>query len=154
MGGKQNFGKRRNNKAQNLKKKKMRRAKAIEEEGRKERELKKVCDPDEEDLCKSLRKVSVPIISTTQAVFKAKLREEDQKRVNKDLKSICKDLENMLSHNQEDEKDQECFAEVENLSKNVEELLIGTENYEPGFRFSKWQQKQFLKQIKNKNKDK
>ena len=89
-------------------------------------------------------------ISTSQAIVKNKLK-RDKRRLDKDMSGLCKDLKKLLksSKNSCDEENNEtCFPVIENLSKNVEDLLISNENYEPGFKFTRWQQKKFHKDVR------
>merc|ERR1739838_970262 len=66
-----------------------------------------------------------------------------------DLNGLCKDLENMFKKKTNVmEEEKECFAKVENLAQNIEELTISNENYEPGFRFTRDQQKKFTHKLK------
>ena len=54
-----------------------------------------------------------------------------------------------------DDEEEECLATVENLAKNVNDYLIinETSNNEPGFRFTRWQQRKFHQNVrKHKNK--
>ena len=88
-------------------------------------------------------------ISTSQAIVKNKIN-RDKKRLDRDMSGLCKDLKKMLKSTEkhtEDESDEECVAVVENLSKNIEDLIITNENFEPGFKFTRWQQKKFHQKV-------
>eukprot|EP00090_Calanus_glacialis_P032581 TRINITY_DN53983_c0_g1_i1.p1 TRINITY_DN53983_c0_g1~~TRINITY_DN53983_c0_g1_i1.p1 ORF type:complete len:160 (-),score=48.34 TRINITY_DN53983_c0_g1_i1:97-576(-) len=88
-------------------------------------------------------------ISTSQAIVKNKLK-KDKRRLDSDMSGLCKDLKKMLKSSEKhskDESDEECFPVIENLSRNVEDLLISNENYEPGFKFTRWQQKKFQQKV-------
>ena len=88
-------------------------------------------------------------ISTSQAIVKNKLK-RDKRRLDKDMSGLCKDLKKMLKSSEKhskDESDEECFPVIENLARNVEDLLISNENYEPGFKFTRWQQKKFQQKV-------
>ena len=88
-------------------------------------------------------------------IFRAKhLR--DQKLLNNDVDSICDNFEQLCGGTSEtnnvNNKEEECFAEVENLSKNVNDLFISTDNLQPGFQFSSWQKKKINYRNRRKNK--
>jgi len=90
-------------------------------------------------------------ISTSQAIVKNKLK-KDKKRLDRDMSGLCKGLKKLLNSTEKqskDESDEECVALVENLSRNVEDLVITNENYEPGFKFTRWQQKKFQQKVSN-----
>merc|ERR1739838_941162 len=135
---------RRNNKKQNLRKKK--KTKSYSKESR----TAALNSTQSEDLnqsvnsiCRELRKMN-----TSQVIVKAKLR-RDEKRITKDINGLCKDLEDMFKKKTNVmEEEKECFAKVENLAPNIEELTISNENYEPGFRFTRDQQKKFTHKLK------
>eukprot|EP00092_Neocalanus_flemingeri_P021711 GFUD01023549.1.p1 GENE.GFUD01023549.1~~GFUD01023549.1.p1 ORF type:complete len:160 (-),score=47.93 GFUD01023549.1:596-1075(-) len=133
---------RKRNKVQNLRKKKKGKC-------RKKEKLEDSEDTNVQqkvnDICDEFKK-----ISTSQAIVKNKLK-KDKKRLEKDMGRLCKDLKKMLKSGDKqtkDESDEECVAEVENLSKNIEDLIITNENYEPGFKFTRWQQKKFQLKVR------
>ena len=87
--------------------------------------------------------------------MKAKHR-RDQRLLDRNVKDLCRDLDKMFqkSSNNEAEKEaeeEECFAAVENLSKNINDLIITNENHEPGFRFTRWQQRRFQQMTRKQN---
>ena len=47
------------------------------------------------------------------------------------------------------EDEEEGIATVENLSKNVSDLIISNENNEPGFRYTRWQQRKFMQNVRD-----
>ena len=92
--------------------------------------------------------------ATPQAIVRAKLK-RDQRLLERDMKDLCKDVTKLFktSLGVEDEKEQEeeeHFAEVENLSRNVEDLIISNDNPEPGFHYTRWQQRKFLQKVRDK----
>jgi len=86
--------------------------------------------------------------ASTRDIVRAKQR-RDRKVLDKDLKNLCRTMNSMC--NKEDTKqdeDEECFAEVENLAKNVNDLIISKDNLESGFRFTRWQQRKFHQNVR------
>merc|ERR1712212_89096 len=135
--------KRRNNKKQNLRKRK--KTKFYSKESR----TAALNSTQSEDLnqsvnsiCRERRKMN-----TSQVIVKAKLR-RDEKRITKDINGLCKDLEEMFNKKNNVMEEEECFAKVENLAQTVEDLTISNENFEPGFRFTRDQQKKFTHKLK------
>ena len=66
------------------------------------------------------------------------------------MKDLCKDVKKLFKSGEEtNEEDEEGIASVENLSKNVSDLIISNENNEPGFRYTRWQQRKFLQKVRD-----
>jgi len=136
---------RKSNSVKNMKKKKKQRAKEKTEERATQRDIKHKI----QNICDNFKK-----ISTTQAIVRHKLRNEEN-RLNKDMKSICKGFSKLLETKtldvSEDEK-KEKIAIVEDLSSQVEDLMINRddnpEELRPGFVYTRWQQKKFLEGLK------
>ena len=89
--------------------------------------------------------------ATPQAIVRAKLK-RDQRLLEKEMKDLCKDVKKLFKSSDgtsESKDEEECFAEVENLSKNVSDLIISNENPEPGFHYTRWQQKKFMQRVRD-----
>ena len=87
--------------------------------------------------------------ATPQAIVRAKLK-RDQRLLEKEMKDLCKDVKKLFKSGEEtNEEDEEGFAAVENLSKNVSDLIISNENNEPGFRYTRWQQRKFTQKVRD-----
>lgn len=87
--------------------------------------------------------------ASTRDIVRAKQR-RDRRVLDKDLKNLCKTM-NSMCHKEETKEDEEeeCFAEVEDLAKNVNDLIISNnDNLEPGFRFTRWQQRKFHQNVR------
>jgi len=84
--------------------------------------------------------------ATPRDIVKAK-HMRDKRILNKDIGSICKDFTKMCKQNEElkngdEESDnEECFAVVENLAKNVSDLYISADAHQPGFQLQRWQKR-------------
>jgi len=87
--------------------------------------------------------------ASTRDIVRAK-QKRDRRVLDKDLKDLCKTMNSMCNKKEEtkEEGEEECFAEVENLAKNVSDLLISNDNFEPGFRFTRWQQRKFHQNVR------
>jgi len=95
-------------------------------------------------ICEEFKK-----ISTSQAIVKSKLK-KDKRKLDRDMSLLCKDLKHLntsTAPNDDDCEDKTCFPVIENLSKNVSELLISSDNYVPGFKFTRWQQRKLHKRV-------
>ena len=87
--------------------------------------------------------------ATPQAIVRAKLK-RDQRLLEKEMKDLCKNVNKLFKSSKEtNEEGEEGFAAVENLSKNVSDLIISNENNQPGFRFTRWQQRKFLQNVRD-----
>jgi len=148
------FTKAKRNKDKNLRKKK------------KEKFKRKYRDQaQEEDLCavsnqksdhKSISSLNLEFrklkaTATPRAIVRAKLK-RDQRLLEKDMKDLCKDVNKLFKSSDEtteDKEGEEDFAAVEDLSKNVSDLIISNDNPEPGFQYTKGQQKRFLQKVRD-----
>merc|ERR1712107_933648 len=77
----------------------------------------------------------------------------DNKQFQNNVNDLCDDLDQMCKKHDDDDDDdsdaeEECFAEVETLSRNINDLIISNDNNEPGFRFTLSQQKKFQQNIR------
>jgi len=144
-------GKRKNNKASNLAKKKKLKHKVKENKRNsvKSESTRGDLSRQVSYLCNDLKTVSLKSasLSQTQAVFRAKKLKE-QKNDAKEMNRICKRMKKMLQASSESEEEEEEVAVVENLASNIKDLLIEKEPYEKGFRFSKRQQQSFHDSVK------
>ena len=87
--------------------------------------------------------------ATPQAIVRAKLK-RDQRLLEKEMKDLCKDVKKLFKSSEEtNEEEEEGIAVVENLSKNVSDLIISNENNEPGFRYTRWQQRKFMQNVRD-----
>ena len=138
-----------NNKEKNLKKKKkLKHKKKIIGKGETKHyshnQFKKSLDI----LCSQMTKLNQT--ATPRDIVKAK-HMRDERLLNRDIGSICKDFtkmckQNQESKNQETESDtEECFAAVENLSRNVSDLYISADTHQPGFKLQRWQKRKIKK---------
>ena len=99
-------------------------------------------------LCEEFSKLNHT--ASTRDIVRAKLR-RDRRSLDKDLKDLCKTMNSMCNKDEtkeEEEEEEECFAEVENLAKNVNDLIISNDSFEPGFRFTRWQQRKFHQNVR------
>ena len=98
-------------------------------------------------LCEEFSKLNHT--ASTRDIVRAKLR-RDRRSLDKDLKDLCKTMNSMCNNKAETKEDgeEECFAEVENLAKNVNDLIISNDSFEPGFRFTRWQQRKFHQNVR------
>ena len=86
--------------------------------------------------------------ASTRDIVRAK-QKRDRRVLDKDLKDLCKTMNSMCNKEEtKEDGDEECFAEVENLAKNVNDLIISNDNFEPGFRFTRWQQRKFHQNVR------
>jgi len=142
---------RKGNKARNLKRKKKNKAK-----NKKENESVAMNEKQFEynmmSMCKEFKKVC-----TSKAIVANKLHREKRKH-DRDMSELCKDLKYLLKSNLKSDNvissadaDSEdvTYPVVEDLSKNVQDLIISNENFEQGFRFTRWQQKKFFQRIRD-----
>ena len=136
---------RKSNKEKNLKKKKKAKFKS------KDKSYNEKCQDSEKavnSLCYEFQKLNKSKVASPQQIIKAKHR-RDQRMLDRNVKGLCRDLDKMFqktSNNEgtnKEKEEEECFAAVENLSKNISDLIITNENHEPGFRFTRWQQRRF-----------
>ena len=87
--------------------------------------------------------------ATPQAIVRAKLK-RDQRLLEKEMKDLCKDVKKLFKSSEDNnEEEEEGIAAVENLSRNVSDLIISNENNEPGFRYTRWQQRKFLQNVRD-----
>ena len=142
---------RKGNKARNLKKKKKSKAKNKKENGsvamsEKQFEHRMMA------MCKEFKRVC-----TSKAIVTHKLHREKRKH-DRDMSELCKDLKYLLKFNLKTdnvvssadvESEDVVYPVVEDLSKNVQDLIISNQNFEPGFKFTRWQQKKFLQKIRD-----
>ena len=101
-------------------------------------------------LCQQFKKLNQT--ASPQEIVRAK-HKRDQRRLDREMKDICKmmvkqELTKAKEPESEGENEEECIAVVENLSKNIEDLIITNDNLEPGFRFTRWQQRKFQQNIR------
>lgn len=101
-------------------------------------------------LCQQFKKLNQT--ASPQEIVRAK-HKRDQRRLDREMKDICKmmvkqELTKTKDHDSGEEEEEECFAAVENLSKNINDLIITNDNLEPGFRFTRWQQKKFQQNVR------
>jgi len=150
------FTKAKKNKDKNLRKKKKEKSK------RRRKEQEKSSDSDSPAPAPCIKKSDGRMISSLnlefrklkataspQAIVRAKLK-RDQRLLERDMKDLCKDVTKLFkTSNKEEEEEEEHFAEVENLS-NVEDLIISNDNPEPGFHYTRWQQRKFLQKVRDK----
>ena len=133
---KQTNKKRSNNKAQNLKKKKKLKYKTKQNRISSSGDLKQQVSY----LCKDLKGTS-----PTQAIIRNKKRREEMV-MEKDIGTICKNMKELLGGPKEEH---ESVAIVENLAKNIKDLIIeAPDPHEMGFRFTKQQQQAFHASVK------
>ena len=137
---------RKKNKEKNLKKKKLAKFKRSSEHScvkEKKHQSNKIVT----SLCVGLEK-SVKLASPREIV-RAKHR-RDNKQFQNNVNDLCDDLDQMCKKHDDDDDDgeEECFAEVETLSRNINDLIISNDNHEPGFRFTRSQQKKFQQNIR------
>lgn len=86
--------------------------------------------------------------ASTRDIVRAKQR-RDRRVLDKDLKHLCKTMNSMCNKDETKvDEEEECFAEVENLAKNVNDLIISNDSLEPGFRFTRWQQRKFHQNVR------
>jgi len=132
---------RKRNKVQNLRKKKKVKSRNKEKtNSNTDRNLKQKLNT----ICEEFKK-----ISTSQAIVKNKLK-RDKRKLDKDMSYLCEDMKQLntsTTQKDDDGNDETCFPVIENLSKNVSELLISSDNYEPGFKFTRWQQRKLHKRV-------
>lgn len=131
---------RKRNKVQNLRKKKKVKSRNKE---KKESTNDKTLKQKVNSICEEFKK-----ISTSQAIVKNKLK-KDKKKLDKDISGLCENLQLLKTSNNDipEGDDETCFPVIENLSKNVAELLINTEDYAPGFKFTRWQQRKLHRRV-------
>ena len=134
---------RKKNKEKNLKKKKLAKFKRSSEHSR-VKEKKHQSNKIVTSLCVGLEK-SVKLASPREIV-RAKHR-RDNKQFQNNVNDLCDDLDQMCKKH-DDDGEEECFAEVETLSRNINDLIISNDNNEPGFRFTRSQQKKFQQNIR------
>ena len=98
-------------------------------------------------LCEEFSKLNHT--ASTRDIVRAK-QKRDRRVLDKDLKDLCKTMNTMCDKKEEtkEEGEEECFAEVENLAKNVNDLIISNDNFDPGFRFTRWQQRKFHQNVR------
>merc|ERR1712241_1542088 len=106
--------------------------------------------PDSSIFSLNLKFRKLKATATPQAIVRAKLK-RDQRLLEKDMKDLCKDVKKLFKSSEDtNEEEEEGVATVENLSKNVNDLIISNENNEPGFRYTRWQQRKFLQNVREK----
>ena len=139
-------GKKKSNKEKNLRKKKKAKFKSRESKGNTIEKGHVM-----QTLCHEFKK---KLNASPQQIVRAKHR-RDERMLKRDMKNICKNLNNMCNKDEknkesDDEEEEECLATVENLAKNVNDYLIinETSNNEPGFRFTRWQQRKFHQNVR------
>ena len=101
-------------------------------------------------LCQQFKKLNQT--ASPQEIVRAK-HKRDQKRLDREMKDICKmmvkqELTKTKEPESGEEEEEECVAAVENLSKNINDLIITNDNLEPGFRFTRWQQRKFQQNVR------
>ena len=100
----------------------------------------------------NLRFKKLKATATPQAIVRAKLK-RDQRLLEKEMKDLCKDVKKLFKtsadSSEDKDEEEEGFAAVENLSKNVNDLIISNENPEPGFQYTRWQQRKFLQRVRD-----
>ena len=140
-------GKKKSNKEKNLRKKKKAKFKSRESKGDTIQKGHVM-----QTLCHEFKKLNYK--ASPQQIVRAKHR-RDERMLKRDMKDLCKDLKSLCNKDEEnkdsdDGEEEECFAAVENLAKKVDDYLIINENSnnEPGFRFTRWQQRKFHQNIR------
>jgi hypothetical protein len=129
---------RKTNTERNLRKKKKLKVKDKSIEKAKTRDLNQKI----ENICDDFKK-----ISTTQAIVRHKLR-KDEKRLKLEMRVICQGLESLLDKKEDTEEETEEVAVVEDLSSQVEDLMISPEELQAsGFRFTRRQRRQALARL-------
>lgn len=151
------FKKAKKNKEKNLRKKKKEKSKRRRKESDKKSEsdsaAPSIKTSDHKSISSVRRKfMKLKATATPQAIVRAKLK-RDQRLLERDMKDLCKDVTKLFKTMPDDEKEheeEEHFAEVETLSKNVGDLIISNDCPEPGFHYTRWQQRKFLQKVPDK----
>ena len=151
------FTKAKKNKEKNLRKKKKEKSKRRRNESDINSESDSAAPSTKTSEQKSMSSVSrefmkLKATATPQAIVRAKLK-RDQRLLERDMKDLCKNVTKLFKTMPDDEKEheeEEHIAEVETLSKNVGDLIISNDNPEPGFHYTRWQQRKFLQKVPDK----
>ena len=140
------------NKEKNLKKKKKAKMKSNSSDqeifrSKRMRENERKTAQSLKTLCHEFRKLNHT--ASTRDIVQAKQR-RDRRVMDKELKDLCKNMKSMCNKESIVSDEEECFAKVESLAQNVSDLIISNDNFEPGFRFTRWQQRKFHQNVRRR----